>query len=199
MVFERDKNIMFEEDLAWIDCRMIAFKHEMMNSRLLYWDIVNSKQIEPEERKQIQLLLIEYMHKVERKYMRDVMDFELPDYAKEKRDFYRHESWCIHGDAIILGLTPHAEPEKIVYDLKHDVLGKQDARSTIGYYTEYSPLVLPDYEMYTLDFPYFKAQMEIGKLNDSRPTKEQVDEYYEKNHKHVMKMELVNERSINRK
>jgi len=197
MKFDRNEDIMYEEDLAWLDCRMIAFKHNLMNSRLLYWDIIGSKQIVKEERREIHNHLISYMDNLELIHPKDVMEFDLSDNFKElKGDYYKRRFWCIQGDGMIIGLTPNSNAEEIVDNLQELVLGKHKARTAIGYYTGGNGLVLPDYEMYVLDFPYFKNQMEIGIINDTKPTLEQIDEYYEKNYEKVMKMELVNKNHI---
>ena len=198
MVFERDNLEMTEEDLAWLDCRMIAFKHNMMDSKLLYWDIVGSKQLSKEERRSVQGYLLDYMTDLEYEYPNDIMEFALPEHTiKYKGDYYKRKFWCIQGDGIIIGLTPDANPGQIVRELTY--ITQVDARTAIGYYTSYNDLVLPDYEMHVLDFPYFKNQMKIGKIYDSKPTDFQVEEYYRKNKAKVLRMEKVNERSLNQK
>ena len=50
--------------------------------------------------------------------------------------------------------------------------------------------------MFVLDFPYFKNQMVLGKINDTKPSVEQIEEYYVKNFKHVEKMELIHKKEI---
>jgi len=192
MKFERNKKVMHEEDLAWLDCRMIAFKHNLMDSRLLYWDAVSSRTMQAKERYDLSIFLSEYLAELDNEYPDDIMNFSILESMRKYNDFYRHQYYLILGDGVVIGLTPEAEPEKIVRDLNY----AHDGRSAIGYYTGYNNLVLPDGEMHLLDFPYFKAQMKIDGLVDSKPTEEQIEEYYQKNYDKVMRMELVNKNNL---
>jgi len=199
MNFDR-KGIELDKDRDWLDRRMIAFKHNLMNQRFLYWDIIGSRKMEKVDRNNVQNLLIQYLNNLDKRHPEDIKNFLITEHTRKyKGSYYKGNYWCIQGDGIILGITSNANLQRIVDELSHEVLGGYVARTAIGYYTGNNNFVLPDYDMYVLDFPYFKNQMILGQINDTRPSREQIEEYYRENSKHIKHikgMESIHTQSI---
>lgn len=196
MNFDR-KAIKSVDDRLYLDCRMVAFKHNLMDCRFLYWDIVNSKKIESIQRRNIQKLLIEYLYNVYRRHPEDISDFLITEVIKDiKSPYYKGKYWCINGDGIILGITTDANTQKIIDELSNEVLLGESARTAIGYYTGNNDFILPDDDMRVLELSYFKNQMILGQINDTKPSEEQIEEYYRENFKYVKQMELIHRKEI---
>lgn len=198
MNFDRKSKELYGEQPDWLDCRMIAFKHNLMNRRILYWDIVDSTKMEVVKRRNVQQLLIEYMDDLSKRHPEDISDFSITENTRRiKGSFYQRKYWSISGgDNIILGVSPSANIQRITDELSTEVLGGGVGRTAIGYYTGNNDFFPPGYDMFVLDFQYLKHQMALDQINDTRPSKDQIDEYYRENSEHVKRMELIHKENI---
>jgi hypothetical protein len=197
MNFNRNAKELTADDKQRLDCRMIAFKHHLMNCRVLYWDIVNSRKIESEQRSNIQNALIEYLNTLYQIHPESTMDFLITGCTKKyKEAVYKGEYYCLLGDAAIISLSPNAYVEQIINELSERVLKGNLARTAIGYYISNNDFYTPDHDFYLLELEYFKKQMILGKINDTMPSDEQIETYCSRNKKHIKCLEYINRNDL---
>lgn len=192
MNFDRNDEKLSSEYTDWLDCRMIAFKQKLMNCRTLYWDMVDSRKMLPSHRLEVQEKLINYIKNLQKIHPEAVTDFDITKREKLlKKEMYKGNYWLQYGDAIMINITDNANIEGIVNDLSSQVLNGGDARVAIGYYTGNNDFVSPGDDLYILESEYFKNQMVLGKVNDTMPSEEQIQEYYTNNIRHIQNIERI--------
>jgi len=204
MNFDRKSKELYGEKCDWLDCRMIAFKHNLMDNRILYLDIVNSTKMDTTQFRKIHNMLIEYMHNLPKRHPEDISDFLVTENIKNYKKYYEEYKYYYVlggdtgvGDELMLGITPNANVQKIVDEISNEVLNGEVARCAIGYYAGNNEFWTPDYDMYVLNnIKYFKNQLILGEINDTRPSKEQIDKYYKENFEYVNRMESIHRKDI---
>ena len=185
MLFDRESKILSASQANRIDNRMLAFKYNLMNSKLLYWDIKNSKSIPAIERRILQKNIINYLNNLTHSHPEYITNFSLP--LEYKQELFSNKYWTILGDEVILSISSQANIAEIIRELSETVLLGQDVRVAIGYYTPNSIFYPPDFDFELFSFNYFKNQLELGKINDTKPSASQLNEYFQKFSDHLNK------------
>lgn len=170
-----------------LDRRMLAFKKNLIDRRILFFDMVNSRNL-LSKRNEIQIRLFNFLNNLKNNYSNSITNFSITEHLKEyKKALYMYEYYCgVYGDAAIINLTENANIDNITKELQQI----SNMRLAIGYYISNNDFYTPDDEFYLLESKYFKHQMIIGKINDTKPTDNQIEEYCRLNSKHIRKLNI---------
>ncbi len=196
MNFNRQDELFYSDYKEWLDYRMMAFKHHLMDNRLLYFDMVNSREILVNYRQKIQNLLLEYLNILPRLHPESITSFNITEDYKNLRNLLAQNYYMVLGDSAIIGITPHAQIADIIEGLNTQIFNNISVRYAVGYYTGCNDFWSVTDEYYMLESHYFKGQMILGKINDTKPTSNQIEDYYSRNTKYIKKMEMIHHNNL---